>query len=181
MLCPLSGSRRRCPGDRDGAHHCETIDDEELLNPEAEEFGRRLHLGAFGKGKRVLDVDTKITNSGLDLGVTKQDLHSAQVASLFISSRARACVRPWRGCRIDSSMSASISVIDRAILCSSRGADSGDDVGMVPLGDAQHRGADIRSLFLHCGRRSQPAALAKIMFNAAFSMEPLSSSAVKRV
>ena len=60
------------------------FDSEELLDPEAEEFRWPLHLGAFGKGKRVLDVDAKITNGALDLCMAEQDLHGAQIAGLLI-------------------------------------------------------------------------------------------------
>jgi hypothetical protein len=66
MLCPLLGSRPRYSSDRDGRTTAKRFDNEELLDPEAEEFGRPLHLGAFGKSKRVLDVDAKITNGALD-------------------------------------------------------------------------------------------------------------------
>ncbi len=57
----------------------------------AEEFNHMLHLGALGKGERILDVNTEIANGALDLRMAEQDLHSAQVASLLVDYR---CLRP---------------------------------------------------------------------------------------
>jgi hypothetical protein len=69
---------------RNGRTTAKRFDNEELLDPAAEELGRPLHLGAFGKGKRVLNVDAKIANGALDLRVAEQDLHGAQIAGLLI-------------------------------------------------------------------------------------------------
>ena len=58
--------KSRYTGDRHGRTTAKRFDNEELLDLEAEEFGRRLHRGAFGKGKRALNVDAETTNGVLD-------------------------------------------------------------------------------------------------------------------
>ena len=46
-----------------------------------------LHLRAFGKCERILDVDAQVTNGALDLRVAEQDLHGAQVARPLVDDR----------------------------------------------------------------------------------------------
>jgi len=73
--------------DRHGRTIAKRFDNKELLDPAAEELGRPLHLGAFGKGKRVLDVDAKIANGALNLRVAEQDLHGSQIAGGLVDDR----------------------------------------------------------------------------------------------
>ncbi len=59
----------------------------ELLDSEVEELGAWLHLRAFSKGERILDVDAQIANRALDLRMTEQNLHGAQVTRLLVDDR----------------------------------------------------------------------------------------------
>ena len=52
-----------------------------------------LYLRALRESERILDVNAQIANGALDLRVTKQDLHGAQVARLLVDDR-RLCP-PW--------------------------------------------------------------------------------------
>ncbi len=47
-----------------------------------------LDLGAFSKGKRIFDVDAQISDCAFDFGVTKQDLHPAQITCLLVNDRS---------------------------------------------------------------------------------------------
>ncbi len=48
---------------------------------------RSLHLSALGESERILDVDAKISNGAFDLGMSEQNLHSAQVSNLLVDDR----------------------------------------------------------------------------------------------
>jgi hypothetical protein len=46
-----------------------------------------LHLRAFSKCERILDVDPQVPNGALDLRVAEQDLHGAQAARQLVNDR----------------------------------------------------------------------------------------------
>jgi hypothetical protein len=46
-----------------------------------------LNVCAFRQMERVLDVDTKIADRALDLGVAEQDLDRPQIAGCFVDDR----------------------------------------------------------------------------------------------
>ena len=53
----------------------------------AEEPARPLQVCAFGKRECIFDINPEIPNGAFDLRVTKQNLHCAQVARLFVDDR----------------------------------------------------------------------------------------------
>ena len=78
--CPLSGSCDSCPNDLDGG----------ALPNAAPQCSARPHGSDFrclGKRKRIIDIDTEVSNSVFDLGVSKQDLNSSKIAGSLVDQR----------------------------------------------------------------------------------------------
>lgn len=80
----VCGGPKRCRGlgsacwpPRTGSSAADTVEEPESL----------LHLSALGESERILDVDAEISHGAFDLGMSEQDLHSAQVSGLLVDDR----------------------------------------------------------------------------------------------
>ena len=57
----------------------------QLLDAQVKEPRKSLNLRALGESERILYIDTQISNSAFNLGVTQQNLNGAQVARLLVN------------------------------------------------------------------------------------------------
>jgi hypothetical protein len=57
----------------------------QLRGGEAKEAGGApLHLGAFGQGERIFNIDPEVTNGAFDLCMSEEDLYSTQIACRLV-------------------------------------------------------------------------------------------------
>jgi hypothetical protein len=62
-----------------------------LLDAQVKEPSKYLNLRTLGESERILNINAQISNGAFKFGVAEQNLHSPQVAGLFVNNR---CLGP---------------------------------------------------------------------------------------